>query len=85
MLAPSCALGANNGVTIIPSAAAKACAVPYAGGLIASPPTPLSSPLRRWTTDTALTVPPPRGKSATILPWIGSSVRSGNTNMIGNG
>jgi hypothetical protein len=43
--APSCALDAIDGVTIIPSAAAKGCAAPCVGALIARPPIHHLSPL----------------------------------------
>jgi hypothetical protein len=67
-LVPSCALGANDGAIIIPSAAVKVCAALSVEVLIARLLTTLLSLLTKWNTDIASTVPPQNGKSATIQP-----------------
>jgi hypothetical protein len=81
---PSCALGANDGATIICSAAMKVCAVLSVGALTLCPPTiPLSMP-RKWMLGIVLIAAPRRRRSVITQPWIGNA-RSGNTAMIGNG
>jgi hypothetical protein len=67
-LAPSCALGANDGATIILSAAVKAYAVRSVEDLISSPHTLLLSTPRKWIVGTVLIAAPQRRRSAITQP-----------------